>query len=478
MAKLGVVLVALLSVCPAGHAEDSPDLSSLVFTPRTVSSPPLSIVSGDNAPAVGNAAETSRSLRTPGSHDDATRSELTASIEERLDAVSKEQAENGERSLGLIDRLTSLAAAYQELGEYDSAIAALQDARNIVRVNSGLYSLDQAPIVESLIANDEAKGEYAEAAKQRKYLRELVRANADDARIVGVLTGLARSEMDSARRLLDVPAPSVLIVNTGPIGPADAPLPSPMLRPSMGPQKPSLRALYGARSDYVDAIRATARMHGDNVPDLFALEDALADTVYFEFAHPELHGQHRLYAATRVYAPPPILPGEGPVPLGMAGAQILGDRVQDSINFGLAPTAVAQALIELGDWLLAYAQNGAALSEYQSAHDVLVKGKVPAETIGAMLSPEMPPIIPILPAAVAGGGGQGPYRGYIDVSIKITRFGDAKDIDVLDVSPGTSKVIERHLRRYVSSSRFRPRFVDGEPARSDKFTARFYYGYR
>lgn len=468
MAKLGVVLIALLGVCCGGHAEDSPDLSSLVFSPRPPSSPPLAIVSGEIGPTkASEAAGTGGSSDPDDARSDATRARLRAAVERRLDAVSKEEGRNGERSPALIDRLASLAAAYRAIGEYDSAIGALEDARNVVRINSGLFSLDQAPVVESLIANREAKGEYGEVAKQREYLRNLVHANPDDTRIVGVLTTLARSEMDSARRLLDVPASPVVAVTSGPIGSSDAPS-----------RKPSLQALYGARSDYIDAIRASVKLRTGNTGDLFALEDALVDTVYFEFAHPELDGQHRLSAGSRNFAHPGSRRlGAGAVPLGPAGARILQGKVLDSINFGLPPKAVAEALIELGDWLLACSQNGAALSEYQAAHDVLVEGKVPAETIGAILSPQIPRVVPVLPVAVAGSEQGGPYRGYVDAKVKLTRFGDAKSLVVLDESPGTSRAVERHLRRYVSSLRFRPRFVGGEPARSDEFKVRYYFAY-
>jgi hypothetical protein len=41
----------------------------------------------------------------------------------------------------------------------------------------------------------------------------------------------------------------------------------------------------------------------------------------------------------------------------------------------------------------------------------------------------------------------------------------------------TSKAIEKGLRRYLAATRFRPRFVNGEIPRSDRFDARFYFDY-
>ena len=86
-------------------------------------------------------------------------------------------------------------------------------------------------------------------------------------------------------------------------------------------------------------------------------------------------------------------------------------------------------------------------------------------------------MLPVLPASVDGSDENRTHRGYIDASIELTRFGQTKSIDVLDKSAGTSKALEKRLRQYVSSISFRPRFVDGELARSDKFAARFYFDY-
>ncbi len=465
MARLGVVFVSLLLACRAGHAQSSPALPSVSFFPQPLSKAvlPLDASGAKRAQTADDLRERGKSL--------ATREELSAVIEKRLAALDKEHSANGERSSALIGELTSLAATYQEIGDYDSATSALQDAIAIARINYGLHSLDQADAVESLMAAKQAKGDHEEAERQRDYLRDLARRNADDARTIGILNSLAASEMDLARRSLGVSAPLVLIVRstglvTRPLSPT-----SPSLfaidRP-LSPQSPSLEALYAARLDYVAAIGAADRTHG-NAQDLFAIQDALVDTVYFEHAHAEMHGPDSLYTRS-------IGAKRLNTAISTAGTKIMEDRLSTSVRLGRAPVEIAEEMLEIGDWDLVYNQFGLALDRYEDAHELLIARGVPGETIDAMLSPEVPLVLPVRSASTARSDDR-PYRGYIDASVEITRFGVVKRIGIANSSAGTSKAIEKSLRRWLAASRFRPRFVNGALGRSDSFGARFYFDY-
>ena len=465
MARLGVLFVSLLLACRAGHAQSSPEPPPVSFFPQPLSKAalPINASGGKSAQAAQGARGRGESL--------ATREELSAVIEKRLAALEKEQSVSGERSSALIGDLTSLAAAYQEIGDYDSATAALQDAIGIARINYGLHSLDQADAVESLMAAEQAKGEHEEAERQRDYLRDLARRNSDDARTVGILNKLAASEMDLARRSLGMAAAPVLMVRstglvTRPLSPT-----SPSLfaidRP-LAPQSPSLEALYAARSDYTAAIEAADRTHG-NAQDLFAIHDALVDTVYFEHAHADMHGPDSLYTRS-------IGAKRLNTAISTAGTQIMEERLGASVRLGRAPVEIAQEMLEIGDWDLVYNKFGLALDRYQDAHELLVARGIPGETIDGMLSPEVPPVLPVR-GATAVRGDDRPYRGYIDASVGITRFGIVKRVDITDQSAGTSKAIEKSLRHWLAGSRFRPRFVNGALARSDTFDARFYFDY-
>ncbi len=472
MARLGVLTFALLSVCPAGHAADSRDLSALAFWPQALSAPPLPLGAreGGGSAAAGWPDPGSRQSRAGDEAQPAeSREALNAAVAAQLDAIEAEQASNGERSPELIAELASLASTYEKLGDYTSADAALQHAIELARIDFGLHSLDQADVVESLVATRQTSGDYGGAAEKRRYLRELVGRNSDDPRVVGILTEMAQQEMENARRLVGVPAPSVVMITSG--GGDIA---------SMAPPTPSLAALHAAQSDYIAAIRAAVRTHTGNAADVFALQDALSDTVYFGLAHPEILGPGRARSAWN---------SNGGAPswyptLGFTGAQILRHKALDSISFRRSPVDVAKDLIALADWYLVFGSfesesghksYGPAWDTYRMARNLLVKSDVARETIDELLSPEVPPAVPVLPERIAGTIHDRVLRGYIDASVEITRFGDVKRVEILGRSAEASKHVEDELRHYVVAQTFRPRFVNGELPRSDRFAARFYF---
>ncbi len=462
-----VFFLTVLAAGSAGDAQGSPDSATVTFWPQplTGATPPVD----PRARELEAAARRLGGETTPrgGDRQPADRAVLHEAVDARLDAIAQQQALNGERATALIDELTALAELYRDLGEFDSAASALEDAIQIARINFGLYSLDQVDAVASLVAVERLKGAHARAAEHRVYLRELARRKTDKSRVVGVLNGLAAEEMRTARELLETPAPAQVVINP----PEGATIPLP-------PQKPALIALGAARSDYIATLRAALRTRTGNARDWSALENALVETVYFEYAHPELHGSSGLYGR-HVSAQGPVafngdVFGTMRSATAASGTQILRSRVRDSVTFGLDPVEIARAVFELGDWYLVHSEFDSALTEYERARDMLVKRNVPRETLDAMLSPEVPPLIPVLPASTAGTL-RDRARGYFDVSVEITRFGFVKRVNIVARSSGASKAVEKAFRAYVASARFRPRFVNGGLARTDRFDARFYF---
>ena len=72
---------------------------------------------------------------------------------------------------------------------------------------------------------------------------------------------------------------------------------------------------------------------------------------------------------------------------------------------------------------------------------------------------------------------QSDVYGYIDVEVEVNRFGGVRQVDVIGQSDNSSEAIERRLKRFVYQSRFRPRYIDGDWLRSDRFTQRYVFGY-
>src|SRR5690606_31014215 len=82
---------------------------------------------------------------------------------------------------------------------------------------------------------------------------------------------------------------------------------------------------------------------------------------------------------------------------------------------------------------------------------------VPQASIERIFSPEIPVVLPAFepnPLAPADGHGR---TGHIDVEFVLTRYGDARHVDVIGSTPGVRGSAERRLERLIASSQFRPR---------------------
>jgi hypothetical protein len=322
MAKHWPLLIALLLAAPA-RAQEQPELSAIVFRAEPISSEPTpatTAVAHDAArrsPASPTPRPAQSRRPTPG-----LLTEPSPDIARQLAAFDTEEARNGERSPTLLEPLQSLAALYEDAGNHDAAIATLQKAVWILRVNSGLFSLDQVDVVEALLAATRANGQFTEASTLEGYLQQLAMRNPQDARVSGLIARLADAEMASARDLVDVPPPPQFTLTFNDFAPHPIEL-----------RSPALKALLAARRHYAEAIQAGTRNGTESFADLIALEDRLIATLYFELEHPRL----RYYEDG---------PQQG---LASVGTRMLTSKIVNTAMLTQSAVATAKAMIELGD---------------------------------------------------------------------------------------------------------------------------------
>lgn len=86
--------------------------------------------------------------------DRARDAEFARQVELRLQAIDQMRGSEGVYSPQLLEAYGDLAALYEEIEDYDSAVAIYTDALQISRINSGLYSEEQIPVIQSLIRSN------------------------------------------------------------------------------------------------------------------------------------------------------------------------------------------------------------------------------------------------------------------------------------------------------------------------------------
>ncbi|MEQ8315461.1 MAG: tetratricopeptide repeat protein [Gammaproteobacteria bacterium] len=88
--------------------------------------------------------------------------ELTQQLEVRLRAIEELQSEQGVYHPALIEAYSDLANVHVELENYDQASRYLTDALQIARINTGLFSEQQLPVIDELIKNHMRKQDWGE----------------------------------------------------------------------------------------------------------------------------------------------------------------------------------------------------------------------------------------------------------------------------------------------------------------------------
>src|SRR5690606_35806817 len=182
MTAYRALYLLLLVFASFSYAQDPPNLSSLEFFPT--------VVPGDGVTAAP-ASPTERSSTMQGRTAvaatempaNASSDDVEHVISARLESIDEEIAANGGRSRALIDALSSVAALYEELGDSVSALATLRQALAVTRMSSGLYTLDQAHLLERMLVHWETLGDDEEVASLEEELLELVARHPDDPRI-------------------------------------------------------------------------------------------------------------------------------------------------------------------------------------------------------------------------------------------------------------------------------------------------------
>lgn len=443
-ALLGFVLGVLPGA--SATAQDWSELDTLTFMP----------VLSDRAAVTATQA----AAGGPSQRDEPPPARVIARIEAAVEAIEAEQAEIGEYSLTLIPLYRALADIYLEVEGYSDAIAVLEEAQSVVRRNLGLYSLDQAALIEEMIEIEMAIAPSEQSLERESYLRELVQRNPQDDRNVAILTRMAGRQMAVVEHLLVNGIEPELIVNVNMIEGPRLPFRSTPTTRSM-----AASMLRDARASYRAAMRQALREGQAELPQLFELEDSIIDTFYFELMNPKLRRGAGSYYR------------RGGANYG-GGIAVLTAQLSNIRRYAGTPEAVAAATLEVADWHLMFGRFGAAMQIYDEALRDLRAETGDEARVAAVFSPDAPTPLPAVALNANVFDDLSNVEGFIDVEIEINRFGGARDVVVIGRSDTASAAIEKRLKRFVYQSRFRPRYVDGEWLSSDRFTLRYEFGYR
>lgn len=422
---------------------------------------------------------------------------LTAKVEQIL-------AEKGALSVELVEPLTGLARHYRESEDHLAALVALERAMQVLRVNRGLHTLEQVPILRLKLGVEEARGNDPAVWGLEQDLLTLARRQPDDVRAAAVFAMIADRQMRTLDRYIAGEKPAELHYGcfykqwpNSAEGSCNA-----------GSRKIVVQGMLAeAQRNYSAAIGALLRngIYDDELKDLEmkVLRGVdLVRTLYFGDASvqpvpmvPGYVGASRIEPWRSRMAPvaalaswePPGIPGanddelDGPVgPREHArmmspyhrGWQSLRRLYMYSAASSSPTFEQVDALVQIADWDLLYSHNGQAIDGYESARELLERAAVPNEEVERLFAPPTPVVLPAFrPNPLA------PQKraavGHIDVAFQITKYGRGRAIEIVDADNATERDVHE-LVRIIKQNRFRPRVAEGGVAAAAPVAVRYY----
>lgn len=361
--------------------------------------------------------------------------ELVASIEEV-------RAEEGVHSSDLIGPLTTLGLYYQEQGDPALAIAAIEQARQVVRVNYGLYSLREVPLLRQWIDAEQARGNVQGAWDVEQRLLSLIERNPNDLRTVPILREMAHKRLDVLAEYSGGGYPPEIVLGCYYSQYRDGNCRS----GSRGQVKAGL--LREAMSYYfraIDTVLITEGQTSERLPGL------LMELVRISYQH-----------------------GRGAI-----GRRALRFLHAHKVENGAPPVERVDALVQIADWDLLFSRGERRLTQaagdlYRRAYAQLDGVEVEQPSIAGIFSPEMPVVLPAFAPNPLVTKETPETTGFIDVAFDITDEGKSKHIEVLGTTRNASKDDLDRLVDLIGDSRFRPVVTDGRVEETARVSLRYY----
>lgn len=399
---------------------------------------------------------------------------------ERRQAQLKQLEQSGDAySNELAEVLMDLAADYESTGDFLGAQTLYERANHVIRVNYGLFSAEQIPVIKRMFNNYLMSGDLYAADQQQEYLYYLQRKihGDDTAQLIPPLQEYAEWNVQAFLSYVPAALPSPPAegetAEQAPVPPPPASNTVPDLLTFRIQHLLNAQLLY---QQLIDLLLATTHRSDPRLP---AAERSLAVTSYL-FATQAVMMDPTIDAQTGLYTDMPMRRS------GYSeGRKSLERRISYlQQNASTSPAELAHARLELVDWMIATHTRSDFSKVFTNAFAEYVASGATAEEVADIFYPPLPIQVPtfiIRPYTRQALGipveAALKYQGYIDVQYGVSKIGDSLSPKVLYRSPETPDAVEETLLRSLRRAEFRPRMKDGELVDDDKITARYYYAY-
>ena len=377
------------------------------------------------------------------------------SIRRYNSAVTDIELDGGAWDGGLVEELASLGRLQQQQGNHIGAIQTLDRAIHVNRINSGLYTLEQIPVVEQLIQSHMALGDWEEADIYNNYLYHVQQKayGFDDPRLIPVLERLATWNIQAFK------------IGHGSL---------------LGIKLQQSQIMFNEAARMVD-------VHFGKADERFInYQRNIASSAYLAAKNPDLMSQiDKSEYRTRQQVFAKQMNEQRQVqPSGFrTGERALLEVVMFYQEQGYGTYVLAEAITHLADWYLIFGRRQSALKSYKLAWDML-QGLEDSEELTQQLFGSVTPLPAFglsieVPDAFyrTEDGSQALRFDYADLTFDVTENGLARNVESISEETEDNQAQLGKLRNSTRSTHFRPLVIDGEPQRSFENHFRYRYWY-
>jgi len=427
--------------------------------------------------------------------DAATRLQISSDIEDYVEAVGKKEEEEGPYSEQLVQDLFSAGLLYQELEDHEQALDFFERSQIISRINEGLDTVAQEPMIQAKIESLMELGNIREADNAQDGLLQIYMDSygAENEEIVPALLTLGdwnmqafleRSNIALISRRMDVQSFMTQGLSSG-SGPTEA---DKFFAANNESSSAPINKLFQAQNHFLSAVNILLSNQNYTHPDLLELERKLMTTSFLRthqeniVYEPDFYLQRRTSATgTRVDTSSQDRLNSDDYDPGLKSLQ--RSLFYVSSNEQRTHLQVASAMLAEADWHMLFERKVVARRKYEEIYATFTENPTFGEFAGDAIYPKVPIILPtFLPAPNSreklgiSEDEEVSYFGYFDVTFSITRIGDARRIKINGQGGEVTRDMEIHLNQYLRYVLFRPLYDREGKLDTSELSLRYYVG--
>jgi len=378
------------------------------------------------------------------------------SIHRLEDNIATLQADSGPYAPALAEQYLALGQMYRQAGDDAAALAQLEKAEHAYRLNNGLNAPEQFRPIELSIDIHLARKDYRQAVERQEYLVHLhqSRYGGAAAEVAPELAELGDMYFAAFERN----------IRRRPAALEPEPTRTTAKNVEPGMIETAFMHLYEAQTQYFRSISNLLGQGRHFDPLLVRLETSLINTLFLQAHQRTLAADPDFFLSYRDPQSRDMLKFDNKreqLPGYRSGVKAF-TRIVAYLqhNPETEATAVARAMLELGDWHLLFGHQRLARQQYAAARAWLLEHDVSAAEQAAVLEPAVPVQLPTFVGGSnrlhAAKADNTRYDGYIDVGFSVNANGRISDLAILDRSANADALVEARLRKVLYNAPFRP----------------------